>query len=119
MGSKSSKKSQPESEITEELPPEPDRMEQRRKHYELIEERRKQARIQREIRINELFYDVVAKAVEENTDLITMSDLESHILKNHRSIVDRYNQKRVIQNVIGDEFLKGHLIIRSTKGNCR
>lgn len=118
MGSRSSKNSQLEPEIKEELPPEPDRMEKRKKHYELIEERRKQARIQKEIRVKELFYDVVAKALEENTDLITMSDLESHIQKTHRSIVDGYNQKKVIQKVIGDEFLKGHLIIRLNKGNC-
>lgn len=118
MGSKSSKNPPQEPEITKELPPEPDRMEQRRKHYEILEERRKQERIQKEIRNKELFYDVVARALEEKTDLMTINDLESHLFKNHRSVVDGFNKKRVIQNVIGDEFLKGHLIIRMTKGNC-
>lgn len=118
MGNRSAKIQQA-PEIAEELPPAPDRMEQRRKHYELVDERRKLAQVQRELRIKELLYDVVAKALEEHTDLITMADLESHLAKNHRSIVDGFNQKRVIQTVIGDEFLKGHLIIRSIKGKCQ
>lgn len=117
MGNKSNKIQQ-EPAMAEELPPPPDRMEQRQKHYELIDERRKLLQIQREIRIKELFYDVVVKALERHTDLITMTDLESYLSKNHRSVVDGFNQKRVIQNVIGDEFLKGHLIIRSIKGKC-
>lgn len=119
MGCKSSKKPPPESEVTQELPPEPDRLEQRRKHFELIEERRKAARIKKELHIKELFYDVVARALEDNLELITMRDLESHLCKNHRSVIDGFNQHRVIQKVIGDEFLKGHLFIRSTKGNCQ
>lgn len=116
MGCRSSKQQEPQ--VTEELPPKPNRMEQRRKHYELMEERRKQARIQKDARIQEMFYDVVAKALEEQMDLITMADLESYIAKNHRTVVDGFHQKRVIQKVIGDEFLKGHLIIRLAKGKC-
>lgn len=117
MGSKSSKEPPPQP-TTQELPPEPDRLEQRRKHYELIEERVKQGRIKWQSHIRELYYDVVVRALEDNKDLITMRDLESHMNKNHRSILDGFHQKEIIKNVIGDEFLKGHLFIRSTKGNC-
>lgn len=119
MGCKSSKKPPSESEGTREIPPEPDRLEQRRKHFELIKERNKATRIKNELHIKELFYDVVARALVENVGLITMRDLESHLVKNHRPVIDGFNQKRIIQNVIGDEFLKGHLFIRSTKGNCQ
>lgn len=115
----SSKKPSPEPQVKQELPPEPDPMEERRKHIKVLEERRRQSRIQKEIRNNELFQDVVARAIKENKDLTTMNDLQSYIFKNHRSDVNGFHQKKVIQKVIGDEFLKGHLIIRSTKGCCR
>lgn len=115
MGSKPSKQP-PEPEVTQELPPEPDRLEQRLRHYELIEERMKQGRVKKELHVKELFYDVVVRALEDNKELLTMRELESHLSKNHRSVVDGFNQRRIIQTAIGDEFLKGHLFIRSTKG---
>lgn len=114
MGSKSSKNSQ--SNAPQELPPEPDRLEQRRKHYELIAERQRQARIKKEMHIKEIFYDVVSRALEDNKELITMRDLEAHLSKNSRPAIDGFSQRKVIQNVIGDEFFRGHLFIRSLKG---
>lgn len=119
MGCKSSKQSPPpDPEVSHELPPEPDRLEQRKKHFELIEERRKGSKIKKDKHVKEMFYDVVARALENNLDLITMRDLKSYLSKNHRPVIDGFNQQKVIQSVVGDEFLKGHLFVRSLKGDC-
>lgn len=64
------------------------------------------------------FAELVFDALRANFDLITLSDIETYISARHRSTVDAFNRRKIIQKVVADEFLKGCIAVRSTKGNC-
>lgn len=91
----------------------PDKIDEKIRISELIDERRKQSRLKNEARIEKMFYDVVVASLEDNPGLTTINELESHISKNYRSVVDGFNRRKVIQKVVGDQFLKGNLLIRA------
>lgn len=64
------------------------------------------------------FADFVAEALRAKSDLVTLSDIESHISKNHRSVVDAFHRKKIIQRVVADEFSKGNVSVRLVRGGC-
>lgn len=62
------------------------------------------------------FAEYVTDALRANFDLITLSDIETYISTRYRSTVDAFNRRKIITKVIADEFLKGCIAVRTTKG---
>lgn len=64
------------------------------------------------------FVDFVHDTLKANFDLITIGDIETYISTRYRTTVDAFNRRKIIQKVVADEFLKGCIAVRTTKGNC-
>lgn len=62
------------------------------------------------------FAEYVTDALRANFDLTTLSDIETYISTRYRSTVDAFNRRKIITKVIADEFLKGCIAVRTTKG---
>lgn len=65
------------------------------------------------------FAEYVTDALRANFDLITLSDIETYISTRYRSTVDAFNRRKIITKVIADEFLKGCIAVRTTKGRWK
>lgn len=67
---------------------------------------------------NREFSGFVMEALKNKAELVTLADIEAHISKNHRSVVDAFNRKKIIRKVVTDEISKGNVTIRLIRGGC-
>lgn len=59
------------------------------------------------------FVDVVMESLRVNFDLITVDDFRNYISTRYLCIADESYQNEIIHKVIGEQFVKGLLAIKS------
>lgn len=62
---------------------------------------------------DEDFTDAVMEALRVNFDLITVDDFKDYISSRHTCEADESYQNEIIHKVIGEQFVKGCLAIKS------
>lgn len=77
----------------------------------------KSVRIHREDPLTQEFSEIVMETLRINMDLLTLREIEFYISSRYKTSdinLDSRAQKRIIQKVVADAFLKGCLAIRPT-----
>lgn len=64
------------------------------------------------------FIGLVKMAIDKIDDFCTICDIESYISTHHRTTVDAFTRRKIICNVITDEFFAGNITVRTKKQDC-